>query len=54
MLDKAAVSTCSGKNPFSQSTYATMIGWTGANATKGWVKHAHPPKKGFKPLEMFP
>jgi hypothetical protein len=54
VLDKAAVSTCTGKNPFSQSTQNEMLSWIGANATNGWVKHPHPPKKGFKPLEMFP
>jgi hypothetical protein len=55
VLDRAAVSTCSGKNPFSQSTQNEMLGWIGANATKGWRKpFGHPAKKGYKPLEMFP
>jgi Right handed beta helix region len=54
VLDKAAVSTCSGKNPFSQSTQNEMLGWIGANATKGWRAPGHPPKQGYKPLEMFP
>jgi hypothetical protein len=54
VLNAAAVSTCSGKNPFSKPTYDTMIGWTGANATKGWRATGHPAKPGYKPLEMFP
>jgi len=53
VLDKAAVSTCTGKNPFSQPTLNEMLGWIGANATKGWRPPGHPPKKGFKPLESF-
>jgi len=53
VLDANAVSTCTGKNPFSQATRNTMYGWIGKNATTGWVKHPHPPKKGFKPLEEF-
>jgi hypothetical protein len=54
VLDANAVSTCSGKNPFSQATRDTMLGWAGENATKGWVKHDHPAKPGYKPLEVFP
>ena len=30
-----------------------MIGWTGTGALAGWNKHAHPAKKGYKPLEDF-
>ena len=49
-----AISTCSGKNPFSQTTRDTMLGWTGANAINGWRQPlGHPAKKGFKPLEVF-
>jgi hypothetical protein len=54
VLDRNAISTCSGKNPFSQSTRDTMLGWAGANAVKGWRQPTgHPPKKGYKPLEVF-
>jgi hypothetical protein len=55
VLDANAVSTCAGKNPFSQSTRNTMLGWTGAAATNGWkADRTHPPMPGYKPLEMFP
>jgi hypothetical protein len=54
VLDKAAVSTCTGKNPFSQSTQNTMLSWIGANAVNGWRQPTgHPAKKGYKPLEVF-
>jgi hypothetical protein len=54
VLDRSTLGTCSGaKNPYSQSAFMTMIGWAGANATKGWRPIGHPPKKGYKPLESF-
>ena len=54
MLDTNAISTCTGKNPFSQATRDTMVGWTGANAKNGWRQPlGHPAKKGYKPLEVF-
>ena len=30
-----------------------MIGWAGTGALSGWVKHDHPAKQGYKPLEDF-
>ena len=30
-----------------------MIGFIGENALKGWSKHEHPAKPGFKPLEVY-
>ena len=30
-----------------------MLTYTGENALNGWVKHAHPAKTGFTPLEVF-
>ena len=33
---------------------AQMLGWSGEGALAGWVRHAHPPKKGYRPLEAFP
>ena len=32
---------------------AQMIAWTGQGALGGWLKHPHPAKKGYKPLEVF-
>jgi len=42
-----------GKNQFSQAAREQMVGWIGTNAINGWVKHPHPPKPGYKPLEDF-
>ena len=36
-----------------QAARDQMVGWTGTGALGGWVKHAHPAKKGYKPLEDF-
>jgi hypothetical protein len=30
-----------------------MFGWAGKGALAAWVKHEHPPKRGYKPLEVF-
>ena len=30
-----------------------MLGFIGEGALKGWSKHPHPAKPGFKPLEVF-
>jgi hypothetical protein len=55
VLDPNAISTCTGKNPFSQPTYDKMLSWAGANAVNGWRQPTgHPAKKGYKPLEIFP
>jgi Pectinesterase len=52
--DRSTVGFCAtGKNLFSQAARDQMIGWTGTNALSGWVKHDHPAKKGYKPLEDF-
>jgi hypothetical protein len=52
--DRSTVGFCAtGKNLFSQKTRDDMIGWTGTGALSGWVKHDHPAKKGYKPLEDF-
>jgi hypothetical protein len=42
-----------GKNLFSEAARTQMVGWIGTNAINGWVKHAHPTKSGYKPLEDF-
>jgi hypothetical protein len=51
--DRSTIATCSGPNGMQQAARAQMVGWTGTGALSGWNKHAHPPKKGYKPLEDF-
>jgi hypothetical protein len=54
VLDPSTLSPCTGKNPFSQSARDQMVGWTAEGALNGWRKPGgHPPKKGYKPLEVF-
>ena len=50
--DRSTVATCSTA-AVNQDARLQMIGWTGQGALSGWVRHAHPPKKGYKPLEVF-
>ena len=45
--------SCSGPNPFSADVQLQMIGFIGEGAVKAWNKHAHPPKAGYTPLEVF-
>jgi Pectinesterase len=51
--DRSTIATCSGPNGMQQAARDQMIGWVGAGALNGWAKHDHPPKKGYKPLEVF-
>jgi hypothetical protein len=51
--DGSTYAGCSGPNAFSSSAQAEMLGWTGENALKAWVKHPHPAMKGYTPLEVF-
>jgi hypothetical protein len=51
--DRSTIATCSGPNGMSQAARDQMVGWTGTGALNGWVRHAHPAKKGYKPLEDF-
>jgi hypothetical protein len=52
--DRSTVGFCAtGKNLFSKPAQDQMVAWIGANALNGWKRHAHPPYKGFKPLEDF-
>ena len=30
-----------------------MLSYIGENAVKAWVKHPHPAKPGFTPIEVF-
>jgi hypothetical protein len=51
--DRSTIATCTGPNGMQEAARNQMIGWTGTNALTGWVKHDHPAKKGYKPLEVF-
>ena len=51
--DGSTFAGCGGPNAFSPSVQAQMLGFTGENALKGWVKHPHPAKAGYTPLEVF-
>jgi hypothetical protein len=51
--DRSTFAGCGGANAFSKSVQDQMLTYTGANALNGWVKHAHPAKKGYTPLEVF-
>ena len=51
--DRSTFAGCGGANAFSKSVQDQMLSYTGANALNGWVKHAHPAKKGYTPLEVF-
>jgi hypothetical protein len=43
----------SGANAFSQDAQNELVGFTGANALKGWIKHPHKAKAGLTPLEVY-
>jgi hypothetical protein len=51
--DKSTFAGCGGANAFSQSVQDQMTGFIGENALKGWVKHEHPAKAGYTPLEVY-
>jgi hypothetical protein len=51
--DRSTIATCTGPNGMQQAARDQMVGWTGTGALSGWVKHDHPAKKGYKPLEDF-
>ena len=51
--DKSTFAGCGGPNAFSASVQDAMIGFIGENALKAWVKHPHPAKPGYTPLEVF-
>jgi hypothetical protein len=42
-----------GANAFSQDAQNQLLGFSGANALTGWVKHPHKPQPGITPLEVF-
>ena len=51
--DRSTFAGCGGPNAFSKSVQDGMLAFTGEGALNGWAKHAHPPKKGYTPLEVF-
>jgi hypothetical protein len=53
--DGSTFATCpfSGPNAFSQDVQNQFLAWTGEAAVTGWVKHAHPARAGFEPLELY-
>jgi hypothetical protein len=50
--DRSTVAACSTA-AVDNDARMQMIGWTGTGAFSGWVKHPHPAKSGYKPLEVF-
>ena len=51
--DGSTFAGCGGANAFSRAAQDGMTGFIGENALKGWVKHPHPAKPGYAPLEVF-
>ena len=51
--DRSTIASCSGLNGMSQAARDQMLAWTGLGALGGWVKHDHPAKAGYTPLEVF-
>ncbi len=51
--DRSTIARCSGPNGLNDGARTTMFGWAGEGAIGAWARHAHPPKPGYKPLEVF-
>jgi hypothetical protein len=51
--DRSTIATCTGVNGMQQAARDQMQLWAGTGALAGWVRHAHPAKRGYKPLEDF-
>jgi hypothetical protein len=51
--DRSTIATCSGPNGMQQAARDQMVQWVGTGALSGWVRHPHPAKRGYKPLEDF-
>jgi hypothetical protein len=51
--DRSTFARCSGPNGLNAGVRAAMLGWIGEGALSGWVRHPHPAKRGYKPLEVF-
>ena len=50
--DAAVFAACpfAGANAFSRDAQLELVGFAGANALKGWIKHPHKAKAGYTPL----
>ena len=53
--DGSTLATCpfGGANAFSQDAQNLLLSFTGAGGLNGWVKHPHPARAGFEPLEVY-
>jgi hypothetical protein len=53
--DASTFAACpfAGANAFSSDVQLALLQFTGQAAVNGWVKHDHPPKPGFTPLEVY-
>ena len=52
--NRSTFATCSGANGLDGGVRATMLSWVGEGAVPNWIRHPHEPKRGIKPLEVFP
>ena len=43
----------SGANAFSSAAQNELVSYAGPSALKGWIKHPHKAKPGYKPLEVY-
>jgi hypothetical protein len=51
--DRSTFAGCGGANLFDKSVQDAMLGFVGEGALNAWVKHPHPAKPGYTPLEVF-
>ena len=51
--DQSTFAGCGGANAFSQAAQDGMLGFIGENALKGWDKHPHPAKPGYRAFEVL-
>jgi hypothetical protein len=53
--DRGVFAACpfSGANAFNQDAQNEMLGFAGAAALNGWIRHPHKAKAGYTPLEVY-
>jgi hypothetical protein len=51
--DRSTLTTCTGKNPFSQAAHDELLSWVGPAAPGHWIRHPHARKRGYRPLVVF-
>ena len=53
--DPAAFPACpfGGANRFDSAVQGELLGYAGANAVNGWIRHPHKARKGVAPLEVY-